>query len=165
MWLSVTSKLEFYLLADGARGQLVVVHHEPHQAGGVVQSWVRHSCDGVVLEVQVFHIRRDSRHGRQAPPIAVHCHGKCRWAIALFGARQRAARLQGSILIALAPGAVQPGEGVGPMAEWDGKQDGQEEDYQHTHGGQVDSQILSKIWQKMQTINIRASLQNYFFMS
>lgn len=60
----------------------------------------------------------DSRHGRQAPPIAVHGHGEGRGAIALLGTRPpRAARLQGSVLIALAPGAVQPGEGVGPMAE------------------------------------------------
>lgn len=159
MRLSVTSTLEFYLLADAVRGQLVVMHHEPHEAGAIVQSWVRHSCDGVVLEVQVFHMGGDSRHGCQAPPIAIHGHGKCWWAITLFGARPPwAARLQGSILIALAPGAVQPGEGVGLMAEWDRKQDGQDEDYQHSHGGQVDSQIFSKIWEKMQKIHIRVSL-------
>lgn len=133
--LSDWDQMYVYLLANGVRCQLVVMHHEPHQTGCIGKSWVGHSCDGIVLEVHVFHVGGDGWHSCQAPPITVHGDREGGGAVTLiWTCPSCGVCLQGAIIVSLALPTVQPGKGVPSMGEREWKQGRQEEDNHHTHG-------------------------------
>lgn len=130
----VCLKPHVYLLANGVRCQLVVVHHEPHQICCIGERWVRNSCDGVILEVQVLHTGGNGWHDCQAPPITVHGNREAGRTVTLIWTWPSCGVcLQGAIVLSLAP-AVQPGEGVSSMGEGKWNQGRQEEDRHRGHG-------------------------------
>lgn len=125
---SVSPSTSAYLGSDGLGAQLVVVQHEPHQVGRVSQSRVGQSRDGVVLEVQVFHVRGDGGHGRQAPPIAVHGHRKGRRAVArIWTLADGGVRLQGGQIDTLSAAGVEPRQRVVPLGQGEREESRQEE--------------------------------------
>lgn len=135
---------EVYLLANGFRSQLIVVQHEPHQIGCIRQSRVGHSCNGIILEVQVFDMRGNGWHGCQAPPITVHRNREGMRAVTLLRTCPSFDVCpQGVKVGSLAP-SKQPGEGVRRLGVSEWKQ-GRQEDNHQTHGH---SRIYSAVWQR-----------------
>lgn len=96
-----------YLFANGVWGDLVVMHHQPHQISCIVQSWVGHSGNGIVLEVQILDTGGNGWHCRQAPSITVHGYRVRGGAVALIRTGpSRAVCLQGAKILSLAVPAI-----------------------------------------------------------
>lgn len=125
---SISPSASAYLDSNGLGAQLVVVQHEPHQVGCVGQSRVGQSRDGVVLEVQVFHVRGHGGHGCQAPPIAVHGHRKGRRAVAhIWTVTDGGVRLQGGQIDTLSAAGVEPRQRVVPLGQGEREESRQQE--------------------------------------
>lgn len=121
-----------YLLINAFRGQLVVMHQEPHQIGRVDKRRLGHRGDGVVLEVKELDSGGDEGNGRQTPTVTVHGDGVGGGAVALFRTGPSGGVcLKGTIVLLLPVAAKQPAEGVVSVGETDWEKGGQEEDDLH----------------------------------